>query len=345
MPRIKIASFNIEWMNDWFVADSQSAAFRPTFTRDSQLNDTATTCGRAADLIRAIDADVIALQEAASRSQEVELFINDFLSDAGAPIYHFLLGSSGGAQKLALLWKPTSVSVEPAPPSSIVQLHDPFDADVDADGLLEEYEFTRKPLVANVTVSGHALQIVVMHTKSNFINNGQSLWLNLATRQEYVVQALKSRRRISAEGVRTRTYLDGALALDPNVRIVVLGDLNDGPGRDYFEEKYLSHSVTDAIAGSVYDPEGNLNHAQHDVPPAQRFTAIFDDFVTGENQKRVLLDHILLSPGLSNESGLHVVPGSGAVAHTEFSSFVANQGLKREDRPSDHRPVSVLLEF
>jgi hypothetical protein len=30
---------------------------------------------------------------------------------------------------------------------------------------------------------------------------------------------------------------------DPQANVIVLGDLNDGPGLDYFEELYLSHNV------------------------------------------------------------------------------------------------------
>ena len=38
-------------------------------------------------------------------------------------------------------------------------------ADIDADGNLEDYQFTRLPLVVNLQFGAHALQILVMHTK------------------------------------------------------------------------------------------------------------------------------------------------------------------------------------
>jgi hypothetical protein len=71
---------------------------------------------------------------------------------------------------------------------------------------------------------------------------------------------------------------------------------------------------------------------------------VFDDFVTGEQNKRVLLDHILLSPGL-RRGGLKKVAKSGRVRHAEYDARVINSGQNREDRPSDHRPVSVELEY
>ena len=53
--------------------------------------------------------------------------------------------------------------------------------------------------------------------------------------------------------------------------------------------------------------------------------------------KRLLLDHILLSPGLG--------PGSGAIRHAEYDAQVVNRGARRQDRPSDHRPVTVDLDL
>ena len=45
------------------------------------------------------------------------------------------------------------------------------------------------------------------------------------------------------------------LDADPEAAIVVLGDFNDGPGRDLFEQQYLAHNVTDLLVGSPYRPE------------------------------------------------------------------------------------------
>jgi hypothetical protein len=72
--------------------------------------------------------------------------------------------------------------------------------------------------------------VIVMHTKSNFINQGQQLWDDPTTRQQYVFSALKHRRRISTEGMRVRAFLAATLANNPQANVIVLGDLNDGPG-------------------------------------------------------------------------------------------------------------------
>jgi hypothetical protein len=74
---------------------------------------------------------------------------------------------------------------------------------------------------------------------------------------------------------------------------VVLGDLNDGPGMDYFEEKFLSHNVTDIIVGSAFAPEqisptlSTTCRPKRATPPCSRTSC-------APELKRLLLDHILL---------------------------------------------------
>jgi endonuclease/exonuclease/phosphatase family metal-dependent hydrolase len=346
MPTIKVATFNAEWMNDWFMSGDGPAAFKATFSKDGHVNSTDKTATRAAQLIRAVDADLLAIQEAPSRPEEMALFIARYLSQGGAPLYRFFMGDTGGSQKLALLYKAGSVSsIGLAPHADITNLIDPWQSDVDGDAVLNEYHFTRVPLVVNVKLGGHALQVIVMHTKSNFINQGQAMWNNPATRQNYIVAALQNRRRISSEAMRTRTYLDSVLSKKATARLIILGDLNDGPGLDYFEEWYLTHNVTDILVGSAFAPELIFSHAPGEVPRAQRYTVIFDDFVTAEKNKRMLLDHALLSPALVGTTGLRRVANSGKIHHTEYNAQVRNNGLHREDRPSDHRPFSVQFEY
>ncbi len=346
MPTVRVASSNLEWMNDWFTSDGDPVAFKPTFTRDGQVNDTAATATRAAALIRAVDPDIVAIEEGPSRPAELDLFIHDYLSDGGVPRYGFLLGDSGAAQKLGLLYKPQSVAaVRLAPHADIAGLIDPWLADVNGDFTLEEYDFTRTPLVVNVDLGADTLQLIVMHTKSSFVNQGQAMWNDPARHEQYVALALTARRRNATEGMRVRQYLDARLQADPASRIIVLGDLNDGPGLDYFERSYLAHNVTDVLVGSAFQPEWEFAHAQHDVPAAGRYTAVFDDFVENVPGKHLLLDHILLSPALSGAAGLRRIPGSGAVHHAEYNGLVVHGGVKREDRPADHRPVSVRLTY
>jgi predicted extracellular nuclease len=348
MPTLRIATANLEWMNYWFTNDSDPVGWKTTFTQDGHPNSTAETAQRAAAMIRAIDPDVLGVEEGPSREGEMALFIQDRLSDAaGQPLYRFFLSDSGGQQRVALLYKPGSVtSASLAPHPSITGLIDPWEADVDGDMRLEpDYQFARNPLVVDLKLGTHPLQVIVAHTKSSFVNNGASMWHNPATRQDYVVAALKARRRNATEAMRIREYLDARLSSSVHADVIVLGDLNDGPGLDYFEKRYLAHNVTDILLGSAYQPERVFTHAQHDVAADQRYTAVFDDFVENVKGKRLLLDHILLSPGLLGQGGLRRVAHSGTIHHAEYEAQVSAGGTRRDKRPSDHRPASVQLRY
>ncbi|HEU5253077.1 MAG TPA: endonuclease/exonuclease/phosphatase family protein [Solirubrobacterales bacterium] len=336
MPTVRVCSINGEWMNRWFTRDAEATAqFLPSFSAEDAAP------ARLAATIEAIGAEIVAIQEAPSREAEMQLFVGQYLGD-----YEFFLSDAGGQQKLALLYKPDAVdSAALARHEDIAGLIDEWEADVDGDAVLDGYGFTRTPLVVDLVVGGHPLQVVVAHMKSNFINQGKELWESPANRQAYITSALKNRRRISTEGKRTRSYLDARASADPGAAIIVLGDLNDGPGLDYFEDLYLTHNVTDIIAGSVFAPELAFAHAQHDVPADKRFTAEFEDFVPEPAMKRLLLDHVMVSPGLLGANGLRKVDGSGAVYHAEYDAHVSGNGDDRNDRPTDHRPVGVDLAY
>lgn len=346
MPNLSIATVNGEWMNDWFTPDAEPADFRSQFSRDGELGDTDEAASRLAGLINAIGADVVALVEAPSRAAELALFVNRYLSANGAATYRFLLGDSGGSQKLAVLFKPQAASLELIASTELSLLLEPWEADVDGDAVLDEYRFTRTPLACQAQVAGVQLEVIVAHLKSNFINRGQEQWQDPARRPDFIKAALRNRRRIATEAMRIRNYLEQRLNDDRDAAMIVLGDLNDGPGQDYFEERYLAHNVTDIVVGSPYRPERLFNHAQTDVAEVDRYSAVFDDFVTEEPNKRLLLDHILLSPTLTAANGvLTKVPGSGRIEHDAWAAQVDGDGIRRDQRATDHRPAAVVLTY
>jgi endonuclease/exonuclease/phosphatase family metal-dependent hydrolase len=341
VTRFAIATINAEWMNDWFAPDAgDGAAWRPTFVRDGVECDTQQAGGLLAGLVADLDADVVALQEAPSRAAELGLFLDTHLAG-----YRFLIGESGGAQKLALLVRPSVEEAALVPPAALGGLVEPWLADVDGDGVVDEYQFTRDPLVARLRLDGRALEVVVAHLKSNFINQGERMWRDPAQRAQFVRSALQNRRRIANEGMRIRQYLDARLAVDPGAAIVVLGDFNDGPGRDLFEQRHLAHNVTDLLVGSPYRPETLFAHALVDEPAERRYSAVFDDFVTEEPQKRLLLDHVVLSPAMTGGGApVRKVDGSGRVEHEAWAARRTGDGGRRDERATDHRPATVLLE-
>lgn len=338
---MRLMNWNIEWMNNWFVGNGQ-VAWRNTHTG---IADVQALADRVANVITAVDPDVLTIQEGPSDPREMELFITDCLSAPnGQPLYDAFGGLDGGAQKLYTLVKRGGQFINPRLASDAPTDHllDEWMTDVDGDARLESYTFTRDPLIIDgeFGANNETLRILTLHTKSKFVNQQEAMWRDLNRRQDFIVAALRNRRRISAEAMHTRVCLDDLYDVDPGTLVVVTGDFNDGPGLDYFEQNYLTHGVTDILMGSCYHPDRQYEHALiGHIPQNQLFTARFDDFIDDIDDRPLLLDHILASPALR---GRHANP---QVAHTAYEAQIdATRPEDARDRlPSDHRPVVVEL--
>lgn len=336
---MKIMDWNIEWMNNWFVG-SGAVEWKPSL---SGVDDLGALVGRVANVIKSVDPDVLTIQEGPSDIREMQLFIDDYLSDAsGSALYQPFGGFDGRTQKVYILVKNGGEfqNARLADDPATVELLDYWLADIDGDGRLESYEFTRGPLVLDGEIgsASDTVRIVTLHTKSKFVNRGQEMWESESRRQEFVEAALKNRRRISTEAMHTRDFLNTLHEVDTHPHVVVTGDFNDGPGVDYFEKYYLTHSVADILLGSVYRPDRQYTHALiGNVPQDELFTARFDDFVDEIDDRPLLLDHVLVSPAL------HGRFSNARVAHTEFNAGIDTTKSEgsRDRLPSDHRPIVV----
>jgi hypothetical protein len=208
---MRLVNWNIEWMNDWFVGGG-SVAFRQDNPRTG-ITDVADLCKRVAGVVHSLDPDVLSIEEGPSDIREMLLFVETFLADEqGNALFEVFGGIDGRAQKLYTLIKKGGRLIEATLPADDLTwaLEEPWEVDIDGDHQLGGYEFTRLPLVVDGTVQdeGVRLRIVTLHTKSKYVHNGQALWNNPETRMQYVIAALKNRRRISAEAMRVRKYLD-----------------------------------------------------------------------------------------------------------------------------------------
>lgn len=334
---MKIMNWNIEWMNKWFSGNNN-----PVWGSGSLSAERAKICAtKVAAVIDDIAPDLLCIQEGPSATAEMDLFIAEFLSDSNGPLFEYIIGADGGAQKLYILrrldgaFAAMDLAIDPLT-QGLAEL---WDADVNGDMLLEGYDFTRLPLIVDVDPIGSApIRMVNLHTKSKFVKFGESKWNNPNRRQEFIVQALEARRRISAEGFRLRIYLDALVEADPGARIVVTGDWNDGPGRDLFERSYLTHNVADIVLGSTFTPDLIFHHPllAH-VPAPALFTARFDDFVDDIDDRPLLLDHFAISPALTSWVE------DAEIAHQAYEDQLTGSGRAREERPSDHRPIVVHL--
>ncbi|PYE83892.1 endonuclease/exonuclease/phosphatase family protein [Pseudoroseicyclus aestuarii] len=329
---MRIMDWNVEWMNRWFSGNALPRWGSSELTAAEAQG----VARRVMAVIAAVEPDLICLQEGPSAPQEMALFLALMDEETGLA-FEALVGGDGGAQKMYALRRigGAVAAMDYATDAATRALAEPWEADVNGDLLLEGYGFTRLPLVVDVDPEGGApVRVVILHAKSKYVHNGQRLFQDPARRLEFVSAAMVARRRISAEAFRVRAYLDALVADDPEMRIVVTGDFNDGPGQDYFEQRYLTHNVTDILLGSTFYPQLIFGHALIGrVPPQALFTARFDDFVDGVMDRPLLLDHILTSPALSDQVS------AASIAHAAFDAQVTGGGAERTGRPSDHRPV------
>lgn len=337
---MKLVNWNIEWMNDWFVPIREGGPAWRTDNPGRGIADVRGLADRVAGVIRALAADVLTVQEGPSRAGEMALFVNDHL-DGG---YDIIGPTGNGSQRLYVLIRKGG-AVEAAgrihPEPGRIDLTVEWPVDVTGTLVVEGYGFTRMPLLVWLRVGGALVILANVHSKSKYIHGGEGLWRNEATRPQFIAQAVRNRRRIAAEMMRLRQALDEALTEDPEAKIIVAGDLNDGPGTDFFETRYLINNVVGVLSGNPFNPRRMLRHAFIDrMLKAENFTARFDDFVDDIPDRPLLLDHILLSPSL-HWGALR----NATIEHAAWSAGCLAGAGGRDAVPSDHRPQSAHFEL
>lgn len=243
----------------------------------------------------------------------------------------------------------------------------PADADFDGEGDpppadlsdRDHYHF-RHPQVLTCTVAGRRVDFIGVHLKSKFSGDDYARAGRLrrqarVTRAEAAIiaavekAAVTARVKLTTEIINMRYYIDNRFRNEPEPALFVLGDLNDGPGKEYFERRYLFHDLMGGLQGEVFFARRFLNHALFDYAPKAgenyRWTARFRDAWEPERPEEILLDHIAFTQSVTGpealaRTGLRVPPGAGRVEH-EIHNAVNAAFASEEDFTSDHRPVTV----
>jgi endonuclease/exonuclease/phosphatase family metal-dependent hydrolase len=325
MTNLQITTLNGEWMNDWFETDS--LAFRPTFQdKDSKkIMDSNKTATKLSKLIKHIDSDIYGIQEGPSQKSEMDLFITTYLDGK----YSCEIGLDGSAQKIYVLYKKSFFdSVSP-----LTHAYPKWKFDNNGDYKLEDGKFARTPVEVNFVKGGHNIRIIVTHFKSLFINGGKAMWTDPARKTEFVRLSLVNRRRITMEAVEVRKYIDDTMETYPNS--IIMGDVNDGPGQEFFESYMLGMDITSELLGSTYLPDNIFSYF---LDLKNDYTAVFDDFVDNEHDKHILLDRILTSPSLGSSIT------NCKVEYEKYDALVEDAN-RRDGRPTDHRPVTLKLNL
>lgn len=300
---LRLATYNVEWFNALFdddgdvLADDAPSA-RYGVTRRAQLL-------ALRQVFRALDADGVMVIEApdtgSRRSATVAL--QRFAAWAGLRQSACVTGFvSETEQEIAFLYDPDRLTVQHDPlgqPSGPRGMADRprFDSvlryDLDQDGVAETIRFSKPPLELAVTAGPHHLRLIGVHAKSKSahgVSNPDAFRrISIANRRKQLAECLWLRQRVD-------------MHLDAGDSLIVLGDLNDGPGLDEYE-KLFGHSGVEVVLGADAPPDRRLYdpHAAMALSSKLGVSPSTARFWLGPEKRYfgALLDFIMVSPDLA----------------------------------------------
>lgn len=359
MPQLKIATWNIEWMisifgGKWTQWDGTIPQTYPGGSfggiRLAKIEDVPALCNRIAGVIRAVDPKILVVQEGPPLKAQMELFVNNFLNS------DFVVHSSNSKSQAlyALVHKSIANKVtsfahdglETIKLRSGIKFY-PWGKIAAADQ--KSHTFDRRPLVLTFRPSANKkLRIINVHTKSKFSKlKTPQQWFDRVP--EAINDALLVRQKLSAEIYRLREYAVSDLGPgnDPPDACVILGDLNDGAYAELIEREFLIHNIIDELVGSFLEPDTFFKHAMTPATIGNSFTVSFPDPLEGGQIVHEMIDHVVVSPGIWQQtSPFKLKAGSCKVELAAYNQFDDTGPVrKRGDRPSDHRPVSAVIEY
>ena len=295
---IKICSYNIEWFDEFFDKDNQVKSFDSDSREDKEMRERLESLKIA---FQKLDADLYGVTEAPNTTtttghqSAVEKF-KSFMEFAGISGYDFAFGyPSAGRQEIIALYKKDVLEVKHTPGGSSSSKSNPrFDGefyfDTDEDRIKEVYKMYRPPLEVEVKIKGteNAFNLIVVHAKSKGIFSSTDL-LRLDRENQ------RNRKKLFAECQWVRNRVEEWL--DDGKKVVVMGDLNDGPGMDYYEMQF-GKSAVEIIMGDIFDPDnvlrsymGRPKWGNYGWSPS---STRFYDKIT-EDPINAIIDHILMS--------------------------------------------------
>lgn len=363
MGSLKVCTYNVEWMTsffgarrdaDWLADPTIPASFpgkKQGEIRLGPIADVDGLCKRIAAGIEAVDPDVLFVQEGPPLAQQMALFVATYLGD------RYVTHRSNRVDQAiyALVRRNLADVVQPWLPkgSTVEKLwrnipYYPWGAIAEAQR--KKQSLARYPLLLRGKfAAGQDLILGGVHTKSKFSQlKTKEQWLNRAEDPEPVLDALGSRQKLSTEVARLRQVLTSIVAEGPELAsVAVVGDFNDGPFQDLMETEFLIKSILDDLVGSFLFPNTYFKHAMEPAVLASASTTEFRDPLQGGAIVNELIDHILVSPAIWSGLGAYrVKAGSCVVEEAAWTpGVVGTSSTSRDNRPSDHKPVSVVLEW
>lgn len=294
---MRLATYNVEWFANLFDRDNNLIADdgwsgRHDVTRADQIE-------ALAKVFTALDADAVMIIEApnSGRTQDTVVALERFAAAFSLRTSRAVIGFVNEThQEIALLFDPGRMQARhdpvgppsaPADGTQVPRFDGSFHIDLDIDATRDIVVFSKPPLeLAVTTAGGTALRLIGAHLKSKAPHGADSrdevMRLSIANRRKQLAQAIWLRSRVA----------DHLAAGEP---VILLGDLNDGPGLDEFEHLFGRSSVEILLETGLYDPHADLTRQVR--PGALPTTARFALPEQGRFLQ-ALLDYVMISPDL-----------------------------------------------
>ncbi len=323
--RLRLATWNVEWFNALFDdagrlrADTGPSA-RHGVTRGDQL-------AAIGIVLTALDADGVMVVEAPDQGdrRSTARALEGLAATLGLRQRRCVTGfASATEQEIAFLFDPARLTAR----------HDPqgdprFDGTWhDADG--QPVRLSKPPLELAVDGPAGPLRLIGVHAKSKAPHGARGAD---AVRR----LAIENRRKQLAECAWVRARVDDCLAA--GAEVIVMGDLNDGPGIDEYEEVF-GRSGVELVLGSgpgrLWDPHAAmaLSRRLNAAPATARF------YLKPPGRFfQALLDFIMVSPGLRARQP------DWRIWHPFDDPAIARNATLRDAllAASDHFPVTLDL--
>lgn len=341
---MRLATYNVEWFHRLFarngtlLEDGEWSA-RYNVTRADQL----TALGI---VFTAMDADAVMVIEApdghAKRSTitALENFATRYDLRTNRAITGFI---SDTQQEIALLYDPLKLTVVHDPQGEATgkkgatgapRFDGAFRWDLDVDATPEIVSFSKPPLeLAVTTVTGTKLRLIGAHVKSKAPHGAR-------TPEEIIRLSIENRRKQLAQCIWLRNRVVEHLKSGDSV--VVMGDLNDGPGLDEYE-KLFGRSGVEIVMGEegdncLFDPNARarLHNKTEPGPTTSRF------YIPHEKRwLETMLDYAMVSADLRKKSPKWRIWHPSDDAEIAAVPELQNALLTA----SDHFPVTIDLDI
>ncbi|NIZ14266.1 endonuclease/exonuclease/phosphatase family protein [Phaeobacter sp. HF9A] len=328
---MRLSTYNIEWFANLF--DDHNGLRLDNGPSGRHGVRRAVQAHAIAEVLRSVDADGVVVIEAPNtgKRQSTLRALEDFAVWANLRTRTVVMGFANDTQQeIAFLYDAEVLSAEHSPMESprAPRFDGRFRIDLDVDAKADVVQFSKPPMELRITPrEGAPFRLIGAHLKSKAPHGARSAAraqaISIANRRKQLAQAIWLRARIE----------DHLEAGDP---LVVMGDLNDGPGLDVYEALFGRSSVEIIMGTELTDPHARqlLLPKRQGLPTSARFYNPVE-----ERYFQALLDYAMVSPDL-----LHLDPKWRIWHPFEDAACYGTPDLCQALlEASDHFPVSLDL--